>query len=50
LAAGLCEGIDDMGADSEKTEFEDLKQSHGTGADDDGFDRMFRHVKPDSLL
>lgn len=53
LAARLRQGVDDMGADAEKAQFEDLKQSDGTCADDDRFDLcggglrrtgVFRHV------
>ena len=40
LAAGLRQGIDDVGVDSEKPELEDLKQSHGACADDDRLDRV----------
>ncbi len=49
LTAGLAQGIDDVRADAEKAQFEDLKQSHGTCADDDRFNVLFRHVRPDSL-
>src|ERR1700761_7925310 len=46
LAAGLAQGIDDMGADTQKTQLENLKQSYGTRADNDRFNVLFRHVKP----
>ena len=49
LTAGLAQGIDDVSADPKKPQLEDLKQSHGTGADDDRFNVLFRHVSPDSL-
>ncbi len=39
LAADLVEGIDDVGADAEKPELEDLEQSDGTRTDDDDFRR-----------
>ena len=45
LTAGLRQGIDDVSADPEKPEFEDLEQSDGAGADDDRFDVLFRHVE-----
>ena len=57
LTASLRQRIDDVRADSEKSEFENLKQSHGTSADDDCLDRrgcdlcrrgFFRHGKPGS--
>src|SRR5258708_29297692 len=49
LTAGLAQGIDDVSADPEQSQLEDLKQSHGTRADDDRFNVLFRHVKPVSL-
>src|ERR1700680_438094 len=58
LAAGLRQRIDDVRADSEKAEFKDLKQSHGTCADNDCLDRRggafrrwggFRHGGSDSF-
>ncbi len=39
LAAGLGQRIDDVRADAEQAQLEDLEQSHGTCADDDGLDR-----------
>ncbi len=53
LPTGLTQRIDDVRIDSEQAKFEDLEQSHGAGADDDGLDRRggglrragcFRHV------
>ena len=58
LAAGLRQRVDDVRADSEQAQFEDLKQPHGACADDDGLDRrgrrlgahgFFRHDRPGSL-
>jgi hypothetical protein len=42
----LPQGIDDVRADAEKAQLEDLKQSYGTCADDDRLNVLFRHVKP----
>ena len=42
LAADLGERIDDVRADAEQPEFEDLEQTHGAGADDDRFGRSGR--------
>src|SRR5882757_2542523 len=50
LTGREAQGIDDMRADAEKAQFEDLKQPYGARADDDRFDVLFRHLKPDSLL
>jgi hypothetical protein len=48
LTAGLAQGFDDMSADPEQPQLEDLKEDNGTGADDDRFNVLFRHVSPDS--
>src|ERR1700689_2278205 len=50
LTAGQAQGIDDVCADAKKAQFEDLKEANGARADDDRFDVLFRHLKPDSLL
>jgi hypothetical protein len=36
LAAQVRQAVDDVGLDVEQAEFENLKQTHGTGANNDG--------------
>ncbi len=50
LAAGLTQRVDDVGADAQQAQLKDLKQSDGTGADDDRFNVLFRHAKLDPVL
>jgi hypothetical protein len=38
-----------VGADAQKAQLKDLKQSDGTGADDNRFNVLFRHTKLDPL-
>src|ERR1700679_1367948 len=45
LSAGKAQRVDDVRADAKQAQFEDLKEAHGTGADDHRFDVLFRHVK-----
>ncbi len=49
LAAGLAQGIDDVRADPQQSEFEDLEKTNGPGANDDRFYVLFRHVSPRSM-